>query len=112
MEKIINNGCKVCKLELKNAYEKTPIASYAHCIVSKLLTVDAPSFVFFVLGTDSKYDHTVILNRWDHIESELKKRDITVVSFGADGAGAFMKDMLLKTGLFNQQRNFCRNHTR
>ena len=88
-------------IELKNVYENTPIANYAHCIVAKPLTVDAPSFVFFVLGTDSKYDHTVILNRWEHIESELKKRDITVISFGADGAGAFMKAMLLKTGLFN-----------
>ena len=88
-------------VELKNVYEKTPIANYAHCIVAKPLTMEAPSFVFFVLGTDSKYDHTIILNRWKHIECELKKRDITVISFGADGAGAFMKAMLHRTGLFN-----------
>ena len=86
--------------ELKTAYETTPVANYAHCIVAEPLTNDAPSFVFFVLGTDSKYDHTVILERWNHIEIEMKKRGVTIVSFGADGAGSFMKAMLQKTGLF------------
>ena len=86
--------------ELKSAYDCTPVAGYAHCIVAKPLTNDAPSFVFFVLGTDSKYDYSVILARWNHIEVELNKRGITVVSFGADGAGSFMKAMLQKTGLF------------
>ena len=53
--------------ELKNVFETTAVANYAHCVVAKPLTSDAPSFVFFVLGTDSKYDHAVILNRWKHI---------------------------------------------
>lgn len=65
------------------------------------MTSDAPSFVFFVLGTDSKYDHSVILDRWKHIDAELNGRGIKVISFGADDvAGCFMKAMLIKTGLF------------
>ena len=95
-------------VELKNVYEKTSIANYAHCIVAKPLTVDAPSFVLFVLGTDSKYDHTVILSRWIHIECEFNKRGITAISFGADGAGAFMKAMLQRTGLFNPTEDLLR----
>lgn len=86
--------------ELKTSFETSPVANYAHVIVAKPLTAEAPSFVFFVLGTDSKYDHKVILDRWSHIETELGKRDIKVISFGADGAGSFMKAMLIKTGLF------------
>ena len=41
-----------------------------------------------------------LLERWKHIKTELTKRDIKVISFGADGAGSFMKAMILKTGLF------------
>ena len=36
-------------IELKNVYEKTSIANYAHCIVAKPLTVDGPSFAFLSL---------------------------------------------------------------
>ena len=86
--------------ELKNAFEANTVANYAHCIVAKPLTSDAPSFVFFVLGTDSRYDYTVILERWKHIDAELNRRGIKVISYGADGAGCFMKAMLIKTGLF------------
>ena len=84
--------------ELQHIYNTVHVAKYAHCIVAKTICYDAPLFVFFVLSTDSKYDH--IIQRWEFIEQELKKRGITVVTFGADGAGSFMKAMTVESGLF------------
>ena len=83
--------------ELQYIYNTVHVAKYAHCIVAKPICYDAPSFVFFVLSTDSKYDHTVIIQRWEFIEQELKKRGITVVTFGA---GSFMKAMTVESVLF------------
>ena len=59
-----------------------------------------------VFGTDSKYDYQTILERWNHMNTELNKRDIKVISFRAYGAGSFMKAMLLKTGLFYSTDDF------
>ena len=57
--------------------------------------------VYSVLGTNLKYDSEVILQRWTYIESELMKRKVHVISYGADGAGPFMKAMVRKSRLFN-----------
>ena len=90
---------------IKNAFHNTPVAKYAHCIVVKSVKVDVPSFVLAVLGTDSRYDHSVITKRWQYIESELLKRGITVISNGSDGAGPFLKAMLSETKLFTVSKH-------
>ncbi len=76
------------------------LLNIAHCIVAKPVNVDSPSFLLFVLGTDSKYTHTVITQRWSYIEKELLKREVRVLTNGADGAGPFLKAMVLESGLF------------
>ena len=86
--------------ELETVYNTKTSVSYAHCIVAQPVSSDAPTFVLFVLGTDSKYDHKVIEERWRKIETELRKRKIFVLSNGADGAGPFLKAMICRTNLF------------
>ncbi len=87
--------------EIETAYAKESSSSYAHCIVAKPVTLEAPAFVLFVLGTDSKYTHSDIGKRWQHISKELQKRNVKVFSNGADGAGPFMKAMISQTSLFH-----------
>ena len=57
------------------------------------------------MGTDSKYNADVISSRWDNIESELKCRGGTVLTFGADGAGPFLKAMVENSKLFQRMVN-------
>ena len=86
--------------QIKETHQSATVAKYAHCIVAKPVNVDSPSFLLFVLGTDSKYTHTVITQRWRYIEKELLKRGVRVLTNGADGAGPFLKAMVLESGLF------------
>ena len=104
----LRDGLPVCDAfvlqtfdEIKDAFNNSTVAKYAHCIVVKPIKVDAPSFVLAVLGTDSKYDHTVIMKRWHHVDKELLSRGVTVISNGSDGAGPFLKAMITETKLFN-----------
>ena len=62
----------------------------------------APAFVFFVLGTDSSYNHEVMGARWNYIATEFSKIGITVLTFGADGAGPFIKNMITEGNLFKK----------
>ena len=75
--------------DIKHVFLTEALAKYAHCIVAKSVSVVVPSFILFVLGTDSKYDHSDIVTRFNLILLELKKLGITVVSNGADGAGRY-----------------------
>ena len=108
----LRNGLPICDAfifqtfdGIKEAFENSTVAKYAHCIVVRPVTVDAPSFVLFVLGTDSKYDHSVIMKRWNYIDQELVKRGVKVISYGSDGAGPFLKAMLTETKLFTVSRS-------
>ena len=93
--------------DIKHAFNTKILAKYAHCIVAKSVNALVPSFILFVLGTDSRYDHMVITKRFEYVSSELRKRGIKVVSSGADGAGPFLKAMVIQSQLF--KRSFFRN---
>lgn len=86
--------------EIKETYHSKTVDKYAHCIVAKPVNVDSPSFLLFVLGTDSKYTHTAVTQRWTYIQKELLKRNVHVITNGADGAGPFLKAMVTESGLF------------
>ena len=59
--------------EIETVYKKESSSSYAHCIVAKPVMLEAPAFVLFVLGTDSKYTHSDIGKRWQYISSAMSK---------------------------------------
>ncbi len=88
--------------EIKTALERESVGKYAHCIVAKSVKTTTPSFVLFSISTDAKYDNSIIIKRWDHIEKELNKIGIKILSNGADGAGPFLKAMTISTQLFNR----------
>ena len=54
---------------------------------------------------DSKYGHTVITKRWQHVEKELTKKGIIVINNWSDGAGPFLKAMSSETKLFTVLEN-------
>ena len=76
-------------------------AKYAHCVVAQPIDVPCPAYVLFVIGTDSTYISETISKRWNYIEDEVNKRDISV-SYGTDGAGPFFKAMVDETRLFTR----------
>lgn len=88
--------------DIDRVYKSTTVVSYAHCIVAQPVSSDTPSFLLYVLGTDSKYTHKDIQIRWEYIKQQLKKREVVVLSSGADGAGPFLKAMMNETKLFKK----------
>ena len=87
--------------EITDVYKTCAVAKYAHVIVAKALTVDTPSFILAVLGTDGRYNHAAISQRWKYMKEQLFQRGIVVISNGADGAGPFLKSMMVESRLFS-----------
>ena len=57
-----------------------------------------------MLGTDYTYTSNIIALRWNYIEKELNSCGVKVNSFGADGAGPFMKAMIDESLLFQKSK--------
>ena len=91
--------------DIENAFQSQIVAKYAHCIVAQPVDVRTPSFVLFIMGTDSSYDANVIIQRWKYIETELRNRGVEVLTFGADGAGPFLKAMVDSAKMFQRSNN-------
>ena len=71
-------------------FQTVSITKYAYMYVVKPLKESTPSFCLACLGTDNKFTAQVILQRWAYIYNELKKRDVKIISFAADGDSHLM----------------------
>ena len=72
----LNDGLPTCNAfilntfeEIKEAVENKTISKYDPCIVAQPVDGIAPAAILFVLGTDSKYTHELIIERWNFIEN-------------------------------------------
>ena len=96
------NAFRIDKFEdLKATFEHGKCSKFAHCITAQPVDVTTPSFVLFILITGSKYTADIIQKRWNLMDKELGRRGINIISFGADGAGPFLKAMVDNSRLFS-----------
>ena len=63
----IQNGLPICDAFVLSTYDEIKDAA-------KTISISAPTLVLFMLCTDAKYNHDVVLRRWGYVETELKER--------------------------------------
>ena len=86
--------------QMEQCFLNNDVAKYAFVYMAQPLGDNVPAFCLACLGTNNKFDFQLVQKRWSHIVSECHKREITVISFGADGDSREMKTMLLSSHLF------------
>lgn len=98
---------------IEDAFRTGAIAKYAFAYMVQPLSQNVPAFCLCCLGSDNKFDTTLVLNRWKYIFNECNKRGITVISFGADGDTRELKAMQLSTKLcFSNSQKSCSGYTK
>lgn len=85
--------------------ESSPVASTAYVIVATPLAPNAQSFVLFYMGTDNKFKHVDVLNRWRYIIRLLRSHGIFVLGFGSDGDPTLLKAMVTRMRFFASGRS-------
>ena len=84
----------------------TDVAKYAFVYMARPLAEDVPGFCLCSMGTNNKIAAEHVLKRWTHL-LECKKREITLLSFGADGDSWELKAMQVSTQLLvSSQKSF------
>ena len=84
---------------MENMFKNFPIAKYAYVYMAQPLCQNVPPMCLACLGTDNKFSAEDLLPRWRYIVEECLKRNVIVLSFGADGDSRVMKCMTMSTAL-------------
>jgi len=84
---------------IENMFSQAAIAKYAYVYMAQPLFHNAPPFCLCCMGTDNKFTAEDVLLRWNYIIRECEKREITVLSFGADGDSKLLKAMRVSMSL-------------
>ena len=84
---------------IESMFVNSPTARYAYVYMAQPLQQDIPPFCLACLGTDNKFTAAEVMQRWNHIYEECKKRNIYVLSYAGDGDSRLMKGMRVSTSL-------------
>ena len=87
---------------MENYFCNESVANYAFVYMVQPLAENVPAFCLSCLGTNNKFDAEIVLKRWNYIYSELKKRDINLLSIGADGDSRELKAMQVSAQLLSK----------
>lgn len=61
------------KNTMKNHLENSEKSNHVYLVMAQPLKEDVPAYVLMVFGTDNRFQSIDVINRWNHIESELSK---------------------------------------
>lgn len=84
-------------------FEQENRSKFAYVYMAQPVLDGSPPFCLACLGTDNRFVYHTVLQRWKYIVTELKKYDITVLSFGSDGDSRLLKSMLIMLQSHPQQ---------
>lgn len=87
--------------KIKECFQNNTKSSYAYVIVAQPLIPGAPSYCLACFGTDNRFTHHDVVQRWEHMISAAKENGITILGFSSDGDSRLLKSMRLKSGIFN-----------
>ena len=96
---IIDSFTAVSFNAIEKMFSDNQIAKYAYVYMAQPLGKSIPVFCLACVGTDNKFTHETVLNRYNYIFEQCKRRGIHVVSFGGDGDSRLMKAMRIASGL-------------
>lgn len=70
--------------EIIDHFTNANVSGFLNIIMAQPVVKGVPPFCLLLYGTDNKYSAIDVKKRWKHIENELKKVGINVLTFGSD----------------------------
>ena len=96
-----------CLSAIEAMFENSKKASSAYVYMVQSLSPNTPPFCWCLIGTDNCFDANMVTSRWKYIVKECKKRNIEVISFGADGDSRLLTSMRVISKLYNYTSKKC-----
>ncbi|XP_053698519.1 uncharacterized protein LOC128745469 [Sabethes cyaneus] len=88
-----------------NDLDHFAVGEYLYIVLATPMVVGASPYCIFYMCSDNRFTHAQVLSRWTHVESELKKVGITVVSTASDGDPRLLMAMRQRTRMPKSQKS-------
>lgn len=72
--------------------------------MAQSLSDRTPSFLLKLFGTDNRFTHTDVLDRWKTMNTEAEKYGIKIMGYSSDGDNRLLKAMRLTSNLPSNSR--------
>lgn len=90
------------EVAIRSFFENYQKSNYAYVILAQPLA-EAPFFCLSLYGTDNRFSHQDVLNRWSFLKYKCQEKGITIAGFSADGDTRLLKAMRINTSLPTQK---------
>ena len=78
---------------IEEYFRSEQISKLAYVYVAQCVSAAVPPFCLGCIGTNNSFAAPDVLKRWRYIYLECQKKEITVISFGADGDSRLLRAM-------------------
>ena len=82
---------------IENCFRNNEISKFTYLYTVQCVSPAVPGFCLACIRTNNSFLATDIMNRWRYIYLECQKRDITIISFGADGDSRLLRAMKISS---------------
>ena len=84
---------------IEECFKSQEISKFAYVFMAQCVSQYVPAFCLGCIGSNNCFDATDVLKRWQYIFSQCQKRNIIVISFGADGDSRLLRAMKISSNL-------------
>ena len=84
---------------IEQCFRTCEISKFAYVYVAQCVSPTVPAYCLACMGTNNSFTATDVLKHWRYIFIECQKRNVTVISFGADGDTRLLRAMKISTQL-------------
>lgn len=95
---------------IESMFKNNSVAKYAYVYMAQSLCQNVPSFCLACVGTNNKFTAENVCLLWKYIYMECEKRNIHVLSFGADGDSRLLKAMRVTMSLMTDKSDPLLKH--
>ena len=95
---------------IESMFKNNSVAKYAYVYMAQSLCQNVPPFCLAYVGTNNKFTAENVCLLWKYIYMECEKRNIRVLSFGADGDSRLLKAMRVTMSLMTDKSDPLLKH--
>ncbi|KAK3930889.1 8-amino-7-oxononanoate synthase [Frankliniella fusca] len=83
--------------QMQSHFKENTVSKNAYIIMAQPLDMKSPAFCVAFYGTDNRFQHTDVLQRWHWMEKAFQDAGLEVDGYSADGDGKLLKTMYMRT---------------
>lgn len=85
--------------DIRTAFQNETLSNNAYVFMAQPLVDKAPAFCVAIYGSENRFDHNSVLQRWKYLQTQANMHGIHIEGFSSDGDARCLKAMKISSYL-------------